>query len=64
MPGRAEGHIDRPASVQLALALDDCHTRLATGDEAHWVMTRLAEACAALGTVVEKRDERLVAVIE
>lgn len=43
------------------LALDYCHTRLASGEEAAWVRSRLRAACAALGTPVEPRGERLVA---
>jgi poly-gamma-glutamate synthesis protein (capsule biosynthesis protein) len=40
-----------PASLTaVPLALDFCHTRLARPDEAAWLRTRFAAACAALGT--------------
>jgi poly-gamma-glutamate synthesis protein (capsule biosynthesis protein) len=43
------------AAVELVgLALDFCHTRLAEGEEAEWIASRLDRACGALGTVVER----------
>jgi poly-gamma-glutamate capsule biosynthesis protein CapA/YwtB (metallophosphatase superfamily) len=39
----------------LPLALDYCHTRLATGGDAAWVVRRFRDLCARLGT--EARDE-------
>jgi poly-gamma-glutamate capsule biosynthesis protein CapA/YwtB (metallophosphatase superfamily) len=42
------------------LKLDYCYTRLAEGDDAHWIRERFESACAALGTPVEERDDRLV----
>ena len=40
----------------LPLALGHCHTRLATGDDAAWVVRRFRELCARLGT--EAREEK------
>ncbi len=42
------------------LALDYCHTRIARGADAAWIRRRFAAACAALGTVAEERDGRMV----
>jgi poly-gamma-glutamate synthesis protein (capsule biosynthesis protein) len=42
------------------LALDYCHTRLATADEAAWIVDRFRRACAALGTNVVDSGGRLV----
>jgi poly-gamma-glutamate synthesis protein (capsule biosynthesis protein) len=42
------------------LALDYCHTRLATADEAAWITDRFRRACAALDTEVVERGGRLV----
>jgi len=41
------------------LALDYCYTRLATEADRVWVRDRLRTACAATGTVVRERGERL-----
>lgn len=42
---------DGPARLEaVPLRLDYCHTRLATGADAAWVIRRLVAACAALGT--------------
>jgi poly-gamma-glutamate capsule biosynthesis protein CapA/YwtB (metallophosphatase superfamily) len=42
------------------LKLDYCYTRLAEGDDAHWIRERFASACDALGKSIEERDGRLV----
>jgi hypothetical protein len=43
------------AAVELVgLALDFCHTRLAEGEEAEWIASRLNRACGSLGTGVER----------
>ncbi|HUY23369.1 MAG TPA: CapA family protein [Acidimicrobiales bacterium] len=42
------------------LALDDCRTRLASGDEATWVRSRFRRACEELGTAVTEEAGRLV----
>jgi poly-gamma-glutamate synthesis protein (capsule biosynthesis protein) len=42
------------------LALDYCFTRLAAGEDADWIRTRLTAACAAMGTDVTEEDGRLV----
>jgi len=42
------------------LALDFCHTRLATGEDADWVRARFRSACAAFGTRVDESDGRLL----
>jgi poly-gamma-glutamate capsule biosynthesis protein CapA/YwtB (metallophosphatase superfamily) len=44
----------------LPIALDFCHTRLATGDDGAWIRDRLRAACAELGTQVDEGDSRLV----
>ncbi len=50
---------DPEAELELVgLALDFCHTRLAVGEEADWIAQRLARACAALGTAVERTAEQ------
>jgi hypothetical protein len=43
------------------LKLDDCHTRLATGDDATWIRRRFVDACAELGTTAVERGDRIVA---
>lgn len=48
------------AVVAVPIALDFCHTRLASGDDAEWVRSRFTSACAALGTKVCTRDGRMV----
>jgi len=42
------------------LALDFCRTRLATGDEAAWIVDRFRHACSAFDTAVNVEDDRLV----
>jgi poly-gamma-glutamate capsule biosynthesis protein CapA/YwtB (metallophosphatase superfamily) len=42
------------------LALDFCHTRLATGEDAAWIADRFRRAYAAFGTTVNVDDGRLV----
>jgi Bacterial capsule synthesis protein PGA_cap len=52
------------ASLELVgLALDYCYTRLATGAEADWIASRLDNACAELGTSVERVGERRFRVV-
>jgi poly-gamma-glutamate capsule biosynthesis protein CapA/YwtB (metallophosphatase superfamily) len=41
------------------LKLDFCHTRIARGGDRRWIEDRWARACAALGTAVDRRGERL-----
>ena len=51
----------RPRRVEaVPLALDYCHTRLATGSAADWVAARFIRACAALGTRAQREGDRLV----
>ena len=42
------------------IALDYCHTRLATPDEAAWIRARFVSVCAAFSTPVLGYDDRLV----
>ena len=42
----------------LPLKLEYCHTRLATGDDAAWVVRRLRALCARLGTEVRHDEGR------
>jgi poly-gamma-glutamate capsule biosynthesis protein CapA/YwtB (metallophosphatase superfamily) len=42
------------------LALDYCHTRLATPEEAAWISGRFRRACTAMGTDVRVSGDRLV----
>jgi poly-gamma-glutamate capsule biosynthesis protein CapA/YwtB (metallophosphatase superfamily) len=44
----------------LPLKLDFCHTRVAGGGDAAWIVRRFVDACAALGTVAREEDGRLV----
>lgn len=44
----------------IPIALDYCHTRLADADEAAWIERRFRSACAAFGTDVSVRGDRLV----
>jgi poly-gamma-glutamate capsule biosynthesis protein CapA/YwtB (metallophosphatase superfamily) len=44
----------------LPLALGYCHTRLATGDDATWVVRRFRELCARLGTEARHEEGRCV----
>jgi poly-gamma-glutamate capsule biosynthesis protein CapA/YwtB (metallophosphatase superfamily) len=46
----------------VGLRLDFCETGLARGRDADWIADRLEEACAALGTPVERLDEQRFAV--
>jgi poly-gamma-glutamate synthesis protein (capsule biosynthesis protein) len=46
----------------IGLALDFCRTRLAAGDEAEWIATRLERACSELGTEVKRIGEQRFAV--
>ncbi len=43
----------------IPLALDFCHTRLATGAEHRWIADRFERACAEFGTTVQRRGDRL-----
>jgi poly-gamma-glutamate synthesis protein (capsule biosynthesis protein) len=47
----------------VALELDYCHTRLATGDDAAWIRRRFVDACAELGTEATEDGERVVALL-
>ncbi len=40
--------------------LEDCHTRLADGDDRAWIRRRFTEACAGFGTTVAEESLRLV----
>jgi hypothetical protein len=40
----------------LPLRLDYCHTSVATGDDAGWIVRRFRDACGALGTEVAMED--------
>ena len=44
----------------LPLTLGHCHTRLATGDDAAWVVRRFRELCARLGTEARHEQGRCV----
>jgi len=50
-PGRIEA---------IPIALDFCHTRLATDDEVDWIERRLRRACAAMGTAVTRTGDRFL----
>jgi len=50
-PTRVEG---------LPLKLQHCHTRVATGDDAAWVVQRFRRACGALGTEARQEGGRLI----
>jgi len=51
----------RPRRLEaLPLTLDYCHTRLATGDDATWVVRRFRELCARLGTEARHEEGRCV----
>jgi poly-gamma-glutamate synthesis protein (capsule biosynthesis protein) len=55
--------LDREGPVRLEalpLKLEYCHTRLAEGDEAAWIVRRFRSACAALGTTVGEEAGRLI----
>ena len=48
------------ASIQtIPLKLGYCFTRRASGDDLCWIRERFTRACAAMGTEVEVRDDRL-----
>jgi poly-gamma-glutamate capsule biosynthesis protein CapA/YwtB (metallophosphatase superfamily) len=50
---------DDAAALELVgLRLDYCRTGLARNADAEWIATRLANACAALGSSVERVDEQ------
>lgn len=54
---------DPEAELELVgLALDYCHTRLASGAEADWIVERLARACGELGATVDRVDENRVRI--
>jgi poly-gamma-glutamate synthesis protein (capsule biosynthesis protein) len=44
----------------LPLTLEHCHTRLATGDDAAWVVRRFRDLCARLGTEARHEEGRCV----
>jgi poly-gamma-glutamate capsule biosynthesis protein CapA/YwtB (metallophosphatase superfamily) len=51
----------RPRRLEaLPLTLGYCHTRLATGDDATWVVRRFRELCARLGTQTGHEEGRCV----
>lgn len=51
---------DGPVRLEgLPLTLDFCHTRVAVGDEAEWVVRRFTEACAEFSTPVRAGGPRL-----
>jgi hypothetical protein len=51
----------RPKRLEtLPLKLDYCRTRLADGEEAAWILGRVREACAALGTEAREEAGRLL----
>lgn len=51
----------RPTQVSaVPIALDFCHTRVATTDEATWIRARFVHACSAFGTAVDSCGDRLV----
>lgn len=52
---------DGPVYLEaVPLALDYCHTRLAVGEEADWILRRFRDACQEMGTEVSIRDGRPV----
>jgi poly-gamma-glutamate capsule biosynthesis protein CapA/YwtB (metallophosphatase superfamily) len=44
----------------LPLTLEHCHTRLATGDDARWVVRRFLALCGRLGTEARQEEGRCV----
>jgi poly-gamma-glutamate capsule biosynthesis protein CapA/YwtB (metallophosphatase superfamily) len=52
-----------PELELVALHLAFCETELASGEEAEWIAARLGEACAELGTRVERLSEQRFAVV-
>jgi poly-gamma-glutamate capsule biosynthesis protein CapA/YwtB (metallophosphatase superfamily) len=53
----AEGTMRPLGAEAVPLRLDFCHTRLADADDAAWIARRFRDACAALGTEAELRDD-------
>jgi poly-gamma-glutamate synthesis protein (capsule biosynthesis protein) len=51
--------LTRPQAEAVPLALDFCHTRLATGSDAALVCERFARACVELGGDAEVVDDRV-----
>jgi poly-gamma-glutamate capsule biosynthesis protein CapA/YwtB (metallophosphatase superfamily) len=52
---------DGPRRLEaIPLALDFCHTRIATGADADWIRSRFIDACAELGTAAARDEERVV----
>ena len=51
-----------PPIELVGLALDFCHTRLASGAEADWIAGRLTRACEEFGTAVRRTDEARFAI--
>lgn len=50
-----------PTRVEaLPLKLDFCHTGVARGEDAEWIMRRLLGACAQFGTEARGKGDRLV----
>ncbi|RKS74418.1 poly-gamma-glutamate synthesis protein (capsule biosynthesis protein) [Actinomadura pelletieri DSM 43383] len=50
-----------PSRIEaVPLRLDHCHTRLAEGADHRWIAERFTRACAAFGTNVDARGDRLV----
>ncbi len=50
----------RPARLEaIPLKLEYCYTGLAEGEDEAWILRRLREACAALGTEAREEDGRL-----
>lgn len=50
-----------PTRVEaLPLKLDFCHTGVARGEDAEWIMRRLLDACAQFGTEARGEGDRLV----
>jgi poly-gamma-glutamate synthesis protein (capsule biosynthesis protein) len=51
----------RPVRLEaVPLKLDFCHTRLAEGADAEWVLRRFAHLCAELGTAASEKDGRAI----
>jgi poly-gamma-glutamate synthesis protein (capsule biosynthesis protein) len=46
-----------PELELVGLRLDHCFTRLAEGEDAEWIASRLERACGELGAVVERTGE-------
>jgi poly-gamma-glutamate synthesis protein (capsule biosynthesis protein) len=52
--------LERRELEAVPLKLEYCHTRLAHGDDAHWIRERFRRACRDLGTEVGEERDRLV----